>query len=199
MSSAPRLTRRNETSHRAILNAALALCREQGYAKLTVEAIAARAGVGKQTIYRWWPSKGAVVVDAFLPEVAEELSFPDTGDLAADIRSVLTNVVRLSAHPDWGPHLAALICEAQHDPAVRRALLERFMTPRRDPIAERLQSAQQSGELQPTLDIGAILDLLFGAIYHRLLLRNAPLDPDYAATVADIVIAGCRSANHAGR
>jgi AcrR family transcriptional regulator len=193
VSSASRPARRNEASHRAILDAALALCRERGYAKLTVEAIAARAGVGKQTIYRWWPSKGAVVIDAFLREVGEEISFPDTGDLAADIRAVLTNVARLSAHPGWGPHMAALICEAQHDPAVRHALLDRFITPRRAPIAELLQRAQQAGELPPTLDIRAVLDLLFGAIYHRLLLRNAPLDNAYAATVAEIVLAGCRS------
>lgn len=193
MSYAPRLARRNEVSYRAILDAALALCREHGYAKVTVEAIAARAGVGKQTIYRWWPSKGAVVADAFLREVGEEVAFPDTGDLVADVRAVLTNVARLSAHPDWGPHMAALICEAQHDPAVRHALLDRFITPRRAPIAQRLQRAQQSGELPATLDTGAALDLLFGAIYHRLLLRNGPLDNAYAATVAEIVLAGLRS------
>lgn len=194
MSPAPRPARRNEASHRAILDAALTLCRERGYAKLTVEAIAARAGVGKQTIYRWWPSKGAVVVDAFLREVGAEIAFPDTGDLAADMRAVLTGVARLSAHPDWGPHMAALICEAQHDPAVQHALLDGFITPRRVPIAERLRRAQQSGELPLTLDVAAVLDLLFGAIYHRLLLRNAPLDSTYAATVVDIVLAGLGSA-----
>jgi hypothetical protein len=130
---------------------------------------------------------------AFLRDVGEEISFPDTGDLVSDMRAVMTNVARLSADPDWGPHLAALICEAQHDPAVRSALLERFMTPRRAPLAVRLRHAQQSGELPATFDVGAVLDLLFGAIYHRLLLNNAPLDPAYAATVVDIVFAGRRS------
>jgi hypothetical protein len=135
-----------------------------------------------------------VVIDAFLRDVRDKAAFPDTGDLAADLRAVMTDVARLSAHPDWGPHMAALICETQHDPAVRHALLDRFITPRRAPIAERLRRAKESGELPPTLDVAAVLDLLFGAIYHRLLLRNAPLDDTYAATVVDIVLASRRGA-----
>jgi AcrR family transcriptional regulator len=91
--NAPNPARRSERSRRAILTAALDLVEESGYAKLSIEGIAARAGVGKQTIYRWWPSKGAVLLDALLAlsedQEGEVLSLPDTGDLAADLKLVL--------------------------------------------------------------------------------------------------------------
>jgi AcrR family transcriptional regulator len=189
-SSQPRPPRRRESSRLAILEAALSLCRAEGYAKLTIEAIAARARVGKQTIYRWWPSKAAVVLEAFLESVRPEVPFPDTGDLVADFRAVVTDVVRLCANSDWGPHLAALIAEAQHDPAVGPALQDGFLTPRRALLAERLHRAEQLGQLPASLPTEAVLDVVFGAIYHRLLLRNAPLDRAYAADIVNIVFAG---------
>src|ERR687891_660297 len=95
--TAPDSSRRNPTSRRAILAAALDLVREVGYAKLSIEGIAARAGVGKQTIYRWWPSKGAVLFDAFLTlsesQDGEVEALPDTGDLEADLKLVLRATV----------------------------------------------------------------------------------------------------------
>ncbi len=108
---APLVSRRRESSRLAILAAALALCREEGYARLSVEAIAARAGVGKQTIYRWWPSKGAVLLEALEREVAGSANVPDTGDIVADMRTVVGNLVRRHADPSFGPHVAALIAE----------------------------------------------------------------------------------------
>ena len=188
--SKPLASRRSETSRLAILDAALALCRDQGYAKVTIEAIAARAGVGKQTIYRWWPSKGAVVLDAF-ERVAAEIPVPDTGDVLADMRTFLTNVVTLFTDDNFGPHLGALIGEAQHDPAVRTALLEQYLKPRRAAVADRLRLAQQHGQLPGELDLTAVLEVIFGALYHRLLLRNGPLDQAYAHFVAEIVLGGC--------
>jgi AcrR family transcriptional regulator len=188
--SKPLASRRSETSRLAILDAALALCREQGYARVTIEAIAARAGVGKQTIYRWWPSKGAVVLDAF-ERVAAEIPVPDTGDVLADMRTFLTGVVTLFTDDNFGPHLGALIGEAQHDPAVRTALLEQYLKPRRAAVADRLRLAQQHRQLPGELDLTAVLEVMFGALYHRLLLRNGPLDQAYAHFVADTVLGGC--------
>jgi AcrR family transcriptional regulator len=185
--SSPRASRRNENSRLAILDAALAVCREVGYAKLTIEAIAARAGVGKQTIYRWWPSKGAVMLEAFAP-VAAEIPAPDTGEVVDDVRTLITRVVELFADPDFGPHLSALIGEAQYDPHVQSALLERFIKPRRAPVVQRLKTAQQQGQLDPSVDPEALLEVIFGALYHRLLLRNAPLDKSYADFITDTVI-----------
>jgi AcrR family transcriptional regulator len=183
-------SRRSESSRLAILDAVLALCREEGYARLSIEAIAARAGVGKQTIYRWWPSKGAVLLEALDREAAGAAAFPDTGDLVADMRTTINDVVRFQANPDLGPPFAALIAEAQQDPTLGPLLLERFIRPRRAPIVERLRRAQAAGQLPEALDLEAVLEVIFGALFHRLLLRSGPLDAAYASFIVDTVFAG---------
>src|SRR5256885_6029655 len=174
--TAPLASRRRESSRLAILDAVLALCREEGYARLSIEAIAARAGVGKGTIYRWWPSKGAVLLEALDREAAGWAAFPDTGDLVADMRSTIKDVVRFQANPNFGPPFAALIAEAQQDPAIGPLLLERFFRPRRAPIVERLRRAQEGGQLPEALDVEAVLQVIFGAAFPPLLLRSGPLD-----------------------
>jgi AcrR family transcriptional regulator len=188
--TAPRASRRRESSRLAILDAVLALCREEGYARLSIEAIAARAGVGKQTIYRWWPSKGAVLLEALDREAAGAAAFPDTGDLVADMRTRINDVVRFQSNPNFGQAFAALIAEAQQDPTIGPMLLERFIRPRRAPIVERLRRAQEVGQLPETLDVDAVLEVIFGALFHRLLLRSGPLDAAYASFVVGIVFAG---------
>jgi len=188
--TAPPASRRRESSRLAILDAALALCREEGYTKLSVEAIAARAGASKQTIYRWWPSKGAVLLEALEREVAESVTIPDTGDVVADMRIVVGNLIRRHADPNFGPHVAALIAESQQDPALARDALERFVKGRRAPLAERLRRAQQLGQLPASLDPEAMLEVVFGALYHRLLLRSGPLDAAYGSFVVDVVFTG---------
>ena len=91
----PNPQRRSERARQAILDAAFRLSAERGYAQVTVEAIAASAGVGKQTIYRWWRSKGAVVLDALLQAAEPEIGFPDTGDIRADLEKQITSVAGL--------------------------------------------------------------------------------------------------------
>jgi AcrR family transcriptional regulator len=182
-------SRRSESSRLAILDAVLTLCREEGYARLSIEAIAARAGVGKQTIYRWWPSKGAVLLEALDREAASAAAFPDTGDLVADMRTTISDVVRFQANPDLGPPFAALIAEAQQDPTLGHLLLKHFIRPRRAPIVERLRRAQHAGQLSETLDVEAVLEVIFGALFHRLLLPSGPLDAAYACFVVDTVLA----------
>jgi AcrR family transcriptional regulator len=196
---APKRSRRSETARFAILDAAVAVCREEGYAKLSIEAIAARAGVGKHTIYRWWPSIGAVLTEALDREMkAGAAMFPDTGDLVADMRATVTEVVAIQADPAFGPPLAALIAEAQLEPDGGPKLLERLFMPRRAPIVERLLRAQERGELPASLDVKEVLEVIFGALYHRLLLRSGPLDASYADFVVDIVFAGRASATLRG-
>ena len=188
--TAPLASRRRESSRLAILDAALTLCREEGYAKLSVEAIAARAGASKQTIYRWWPSKGAVLLEALEQEVAGSATVPDTGDVVADMRTVIGNLIRRHADPNFGPHVAALIAESQQDPALGLDALERFVRGRRRPLVERLRRAQRLGQLPESLDPEAILEVVFGALYHRLLLRSGPLDAAYGSFVVDVVFTG---------
>lgn len=193
--AAPKTSRRRESSRLAILEAAASLCRDEGYARLSIEAIAARAGVGKHTIYRWWPSKGAVLTEALDREmVAGAATFPDTGDIVSDMRATITEVARIQADPRFGPVIAALIAEAQMDPDGGPQLLERLLKPRRAPILERLRRAQERGELPQGVDAEEIMEVIFGALYHRLLLRSGPLDPAYAGFITDIVFAGSAKA-----
>ncbi len=123
-SETPSTFRRSERSRLAILDAALALAREQGYARLTIEAIAARAGVGKQTIYRWWPSKAAVLLDALEGASSGSNPIRYSSDVVADVRQFVAKLAALLADDDFGPLVGALICAAQQDPVVRDAVLE---------------------------------------------------------------------------
>src|SRR3954464_5473965 len=121
---APDPTRRSERARRAILSAAFELCRERGYDRMSVEAIADRAGVGKQTIYRWWPSKGAVILDALNDYVGDVSDFPDSGDVRADLRQQMSGVSALLGSEEFGPVYRAVIASAQSDPELARALSE---------------------------------------------------------------------------
>jgi AcrR family transcriptional regulator len=165
---------------------------------MSIEGIAAAAGVGKQTIYRWWPSKAAVVLDAWAPEVQQHLIFPNTEDLAADIKTELKSASDLSNDPDFGPSFRALVAESQHDQTLATQLLERIFWPRVEAAKERLRAAQDDGQLAAAVDLDVVVDLLYGAFYYRYLLRAAPLTHEHADAVVDAVldgIAGHRGAN----
>ena len=137
----PNPTRRNQRSRQAILSATADLLGEVGYTKLTVEAIAARAGVGKQTIYRWWPDKGALVLDAYLALVGAEqdLTVPDSGDLEADLRLVLGTTVNSLADPVFEQRYRALLTAIQDDLKLAGALLDRLLKPWLAATKERLR------------------------------------------------------------
>src|SRR5947208_4645148 len=114
----PNPERRSERARTAILDAAFALCGEQGYAATTMEGIAKLAGVGKQTIYRWWPSKAAVLQEALNEEVGTITDFPDTGDVVADLRTQMTGVAKLFASEEFSAYPRGLIAAAQTDPQI---------------------------------------------------------------------------------
>ena len=115
MITSPSSLRRSERSRRATLDAALALCTEKGYGRVTIEAIAGRAGVSKKTIYRWWPAKSAVLLEAFTEALVDATPFVDTGDIAAYIRTHVTGAVRLLSTPPFGPAYAGILSEIHHD------------------------------------------------------------------------------------
>ncbi|GAA5116422.1 TetR/AcrR family transcriptional regulator [Pseudonocardia adelaidensis] len=187
----PDPSRRSERSRRAILTAATELMHEVGYRRLTIEAIAARAGVGKQTIYRWWPSKGAVVLDGFLASVnatPDDLSLPDTGDVAADLRGVVRAIVAELADPKLSGTTRGLMIEMQEDAEFAGMVLDRLLGPQLRAIADRLRAAQRAGQLRADLDLSVAVELLVGPLYHRWLLRTAPLTEDYADTVTDLAL-----------
>jgi AcrR family transcriptional regulator len=186
----PNEARRSERSRSAILAATQELIATVGYGNMSIESIATRAGVGKQTIYRWWPSKAAVVLEMWVPEVHPHIGFPDTGDLAADLKTQLKVAIDLSADPDFGPAFRALIAEGQHDQDLAGQLVERIFGPRIEACKGRLRAAQEAGQLATDVDLDLAVDLLYGGLYHRYVLRVAPLTPAYADAVVDTVLRG---------
>ncbi len=190
--SQPDPARRNERSRRAILAAAIALIGELGYDQVSIEAIARRAGVGKQTIYRWWPSKGAVVLEALDASLATVADFPDTGDIVEDLRTQMKGVTRLLGSTEVGRVYQGLIAAAQSDAALSRAHIDQVIEPASVACRERLARAVQRGELRADADVQTMIDLLWGAIYYRLLLHTRPLRPAQIDAALDIAFEGLR-------
>ncbi|MGW2150464.1 TetR/AcrR family transcriptional regulator [Nonomuraea bangladeshensis] len=192
----PDPARRSQRSRQAILTAARELVSEVGFAKLSIEAIAARAGVGKQTIYRWWPSKGAVVLDAFLalseggPE--HDLALPDTGDLEADLKTVMRATVAEFADPAFEGPVRALNLEIINDLALAAQYREKLAGPVDEAKKERLRSAQKAGQLAAGADLDLALELLYAPLYQRWLLRSGPLTPQYADALVDAFVKAMR-------
>jgi AcrR family transcriptional regulator len=185
----PNPARRNERSRQAILTATADLIGEVGYTKLAVEAIAARAGVGKQTIYRWWPDKGAVVLDAYLALVGADqgLTFPDSGDLEADLRVVLETMVDSLTDPVFDQRYRALLTAIQDDPKLSAALLDRLLEPWLDATKERLRAARPAGNIRD-VDLDVAAELLYGPIYYRWLLRTGSMSRQYVDAVLTLVL-----------
>src|SRR6516225_4008874 len=187
---APRGRPRSQEADRAILTATLDLLAERGLAAMSIEEVAARAGVGKTTIYRRWPSKGLLALDAFVASFREEQPLPDTGTLRGDLLSALHAWVRAVTQTPMGPMLTGLIAEAQHDPELRRAWRERVLEPLRGQHRIMLDRAIARGELPATVDQEVILDLFFGAAQHRLLLGHLPLTDDFTRSLVDVILYG---------
>ncbi|MFF0478636.1 TetR/AcrR family transcriptional regulator [Streptomyces sp. NPDC004284] len=197
--AAPDASRRSERSRRAIFDAALALVSETGYAKTTIEGIAARAGVGKQTIYRWWPSKAAVLLDAFLDLAAranETLSgdadseIPDTGDLAADLKHVLRATVDELTDPAFDGPTRALAAEGVVDPELGARFTEALLEPQLQYYVRRIRAAQTKGDIDPDVDPRVAVELLVGPLHHRWIHRTLPLTHAYADTLVDLALRG---------
>ncbi|MER6709837.1 TetR/AcrR family transcriptional regulator [Streptomyces sp. NPDC000877] len=198
--SAPDATRRSERSRRAIYDAALALVVEVGYPKTTIEGIAARAGVGKQTIYRWWSSKADVLMEAFLDlaeqsqrEAAPEpvpYTFPDTGDLAADVKGVLRATVDQMRDPRFEVPSRALAAEGVVNEQLGRELVAKLMQPSLDLYMDRLRAAQTAGQVREGLDLRIALELFISPLAQRWLQHTGPISYEYTDTLVDYALHG---------
>jgi AcrR family transcriptional regulator len=185
---------RSTEADRAILTAALELLAERGLAAMSIEEIAARAGVGKTTIYRRWPSKGLLALDAFVRSFGAQQPLPDTGTLRGDLVVALQAWVDAVTETPAGRMLTGLIAEAQHDPELRGAWRDRVLEPLRSQHRIMLDRAIDRGEIPPTADRDVALDLLFGSAEHRLLLGHLPMTRDFVRTVVDMIVDGIEHA-----
>jgi AcrR family transcriptional regulator len=180
---------RSEQARRAIFRSTLKLLRRSSFSGLTIEAVAADANVGKATVYRWWPNKGALVVDAFASSAAPQLHFPNTGSVYRDMSVQMTQFLGVLRSPR-GRIVAALLAGGQTDPDLLAAFRDRFLRPRREEAYKTLRRAIQRGELPPTLDLDVALDTLYGGIYMRFLIQHMPLSESYIHEVCRIVLGG---------
>lgn len=180
--------RRSERSRQAILTATRDLLASVAYSELTVEAIAARAGVGKQTIYRWWGGRGAVVLDA-LAATGEPAPLPDTGDLRADLTLVMRATVAEFADPRLSATTRALTIETLGDDRLAAEMRSRILRPQLDTVRERLRSGQRAGQVRADADLDQAVESLFGPIYYRWTLGLGPLTDAYADGVVTTVLA----------
>ncbi|MEV6606499.1 TetR/AcrR family transcriptional regulator [Kutzneria sp. NPDC051319] len=176
---------RSEAARQAVLEAADDLLVEHGFAGLTIEKIAARAGVAKQTIYRWWPSKVDILLDAFGDDMAKALTPADHGSLAADLREHLAAVADFLTTNDAGAVYRALVGQAQHDPALATRLRDTHLAAQQ--LRDRLpfDRALARGELPPTLDLDLAVQRLMAVVHYRVLVTGEPVSREFTDPLVD--------------
>jgi AcrR family transcriptional regulator len=181
--------KRDEATRQAILRAAYETLDAEGYGGLTIEAVAARSGAGKTTIYRWWPSKGALAIDSFFDLYKRESPYPQTRSATEDLKAQL----RLQAK-SWGGRsgriIAGILAAGQSDASTLENFRERLLKPRREEGRQLLQRGIDNGEFRPEIDIEAALDALYGPFYGRLFAWPGSIDPAWADRICDIVLRG---------
>ena len=182
---------RSEPARVAILRSTLKLLGENGFSDLSIEAVAADAGVGKATVYRWWPDKAALITDAFASSTGQKLHFPDTGSVHTDMSQQMRQLVKIFLSRR-GRIVSAILAAGQSDRDVIAAFRDRFMKPRRHEAYATLQRGVQRGELRKNVDMDLLLDSLYGPIYMRFLIRHRKLTPDFVDRLCDLVLAGAR-------
>jgi AcrR family transcriptional regulator len=181
---------RSDASRSAILKAAYTILREGGFAGFTVEGVAARAGAGKATIYRWWKTKGTLAMEAFLVALAPRMDARhDTDSAIADLRTHVQHAAGVY-RGRTGQLLRELIALGQEDSATSKMLRTDFVEPRRQEALRLLGRAQQTGELPRHTDIDVLADALWGPIFHRLLVTRMSIDRGFVEKLLDLVLGG---------
>jgi AcrR family transcriptional regulator len=183
---------RSEEARLAVLEAADDLLVEHGFAGVTIEGIAARAGVAKQTIYRWWASKTDILFDALAVDAAEYFNPPDHGDLGRDLRDQLGQLATFLSSTDAGAVCRALAGQAQHDPAVAARFESEFVARQRERDRVPFLRARDRGELGDAADIDLAIDRLVGPIYYRVLVTRQSVGPEFTGTLVERYLAGSR-------
>jgi AcrR family transcriptional regulator len=197
---APRGRPRSTRAHEATLKAAAGLLLERGLDAVSMDAVAARAGVSKATIYRWWPTKESLALDALYTEWSAAAPVPrDTGSLRGDLIELLSPWARfVGSQQPYAWVIAALLAKARIDPAFAAEYQQRVVQPRRDQARDIFVRAIERGEIPADLDLEVALDLIYGPIYHRLLQGHAPLDDAFVRSAIDLALTGIESPAQAG-
>ncbi len=185
--SRPRGRPRSEVARQAILAATKRLLETTTVRELTIEAIAKTARVGKSTIYRWWPSKAAIVIDAIFESLVPLTSFPSSESVTKALSHQVERLINHYRGPS-GRIVAEIIAEGQTDPAVLADFREHYLLRRRSTARELVERGKATGELDPNLDTDLICDMIYGPVYYRLLIGHLPLDDAFVKTLIQQVL-----------
>lgn len=182
-----------------VLEATAVLLTEGGMRAVTFDRVAAKSRASKTTVYKWWPSPGALAAEAYFALSKPDLAFHDTGDLISDVRSQLRSFVRLLTEQAAGRVIAELIGAAQGDSDLAAALSQRYTMPRRQLATDYFRQALDRGQLRPDVDPSLLVDQLWGACYNRLLIPDAALDVQFADALVENTLIGAASAAYRGQ
>jgi AcrR family transcriptional regulator len=187
--TSPRGRPRSEASRGAIIAAANELLRTVGLHRMSIEAVAEASGVGKTTIYRWWPSKGTLALDAYLEDMRAKVVVPDTGDGGEDLRRHARAVIEFYAGKEGGI-FAQFMAEAQSDPGLAEAFRERFLSQRRAAVQTIWKRGVARGDFRDDVDSDVAMDMIFAPIVYRLLAGHAPLARSLAENLVNAALGG---------
>jgi AcrR family transcriptional regulator len=179
-------------SHARILDAVYELLQERSVRDLTMEAVAKRAGVGKPTLYKWWPTKAALVFAMFKERIAIVLPPPSAGTAEEAIREVARALIG-PLNGQLGKVLSELIAEGQSEPAILQDLFDKHIRGHEEANTADIERGKKSGELASDVDPQLIIDAVFGAIFYRLLFRTAPLTEEFSDKLVRQVFRGARA------
>lgn len=180
---------RSEKTKNAVLSAAYELLLENGFGAVTIEKIAERAGVSKATIYKWWPNKAAVIMDAFFDAAVVKLPVPDTGSVINDMITQVNNLANFLISPE-GKVINEIIAEGQSDLKLAEAYRTMYFKPRRLDSRYILERGISRGELKEDLDIELVIDLIFGPLFYRLLITGDEINKDFVDNTVSYVLKG---------
>jgi AcrR family transcriptional regulator len=182
---------RSEQARQAIMRSTLKVLGANGFSRFTIEDVAALARVGKATVYRWWPTKAALIADAFAGSTTRKLRFPDTGSLATDMSHQMRQLVKIFRSRQ-GRIVSAILAAGQSDKEVIAAFRDRFLRPRRREAYAILQRGMKRGELRRDVDPNLLLDSLYGPIYMRFLIGHDSLSSIFVDRLSSLVLSGAR-------
>jgi AcrR family transcriptional regulator len=185
--------RRSKRSHDAVLEAARELLAERGYANVTIEEIAARAGVGKTTIYRWWPAKASIFMELYTGLAAALQPLRDTGSLLGDLRAHLRGAFELLRTTIAGVALAGIVAEAQSNPDVARMLRSELAPSRRRVNRLILERAVERGEIDGSISLDLVADMITGIVWYCILVGRGPMDDALADEIVATIVQGIAS------